>query len=708
MSFLFILLIAATIALSVILYIKSSKTKAITKSCIMALLSFVVLAVGLECSLFNVNFYLSRNFEPFKRNDVLYKNEETDSFYTVLDEDILDIEDINQKIKNIRIKLSPENEGKVTAQLYLTDEANEYSFSTPSRTIYNGIEKSEYINVHTSGKTESISLKLESTEDEIRVESISFNEKRDFNFSLIRVLLLISALFLLFIFHPSSYLYKLKLTATKAYKPTLLAGFIALQCIVFIILGTMNPIFMGIKNTEEGIVFTQLKMENHNQYDDLARAVLKGKTYIDNDDVPQSLKDMENPYDTTARTYQSALTGDKYRWDVAFFDGHYYVYFGIVPLLMMYLPCRAVFDVPFPTFLGVIGFAVIFAIGVFLLLNYICEKYFKNISAGAFLLVAFTAINCSTAFLIKRPDFYGIPIICGMAFTVWGLYMWLKGRESEKHNGKYLFLGSLFCALAVGCRPQTVLFSFCALPVFGGYFFGEKMLFKKDGIKRFIVLAIPYIVIAGGLMYYNYIRFGSPFDFGASYNLTTNDVTRRGFDLGRTGLGVFTYLFQPPKVSATFPYLSSADISSSYVGRTVTERCFGGFIASVPMLWFVFAIRRAYPKLREKKLFSLTVMLLTVSLIIVVLNTQAGGLLQRYFSDFGYLLFLAVSLIVFSLYENGKSAENNKNLNTLLYISTIFSALYTIGLVFSVSDGTIDSVNPTLFGEIKHLIEFWL
>ncbi len=708
MTVLFILLIAVTIAVSAVLYKKSGKTKAITKACLMALLSFVVLAVGLECSIFNVNFYLSRNFEPFQRNDVLYKNDETDSFYTVFNEDVIEIGDINQKINNMRIKLSPHNGGTVTAQLYLTDEANEYHFSTPSRTVYNGVSESEYINIHTSGKTESIRLKLESTADDIKLDSISFNEKRDFSFSFIRVMLLVCILFALFIFKPSSYLFRATLSDFKEYKSTLLGGFIALQCIVFIVLGTMNPAFIGIDKTEEGIVFAQLGMENHNQYDDLARAVLNGKVYIDNDDVPQSLKDMENPYDTAARAYQSTLSGDEYRWDVAFFDGHYYVYFGIVPLLMMYLPCRAIFNIPFPTFLGIIGFAVLFAIGMFLLLRFICEKYFKRISVGAFLLVVLSAVNCSAAFLVKRPDFYGIPIICGMAFTVWGLYMWLKGSEGEKNSFLQLFLGSLFCALAVGCRPQTVLFSFCALPVFGGYFFKEKMLFKKEGLKRLVVLAIPYIVIAGGIMYYNYIRFGSPVDFGASYNLTTNDVTRRGFDLGRTGLGIFTYLFQPPKVSATFPYLVSADISSAYVGKTITERCFGGFITSVPILWFVFAIRRAYPKLREKKLFSLTAVLLLISLITVILNTQAGGLLQRYFSDFGYLLFLAVSLIIFSLYESVKSAENTKNLNALLYISTIFSVLYTIGLVFSVSDATIDSVNPTLFGELKHLVEFWL
>ena len=55
-----------------------------------------------------------------------------------------------------------------------------------------------------------------------------------------------------------------------------------------------------------------------------------------------------------------------------------------------------------------------------------------------------------------------------------------------------------------------------------------------------------------------------------------------------------------------------------------------------------------------------------------------------------------------------KSKDGRKNLNTLIYFFTILSVIYTILLVFSVSDATIDVVNPTLFGKISHLVQFWL
>lgn len=44
---------------------------------------------------------------------------------------------------------------------------------------------------------------------------------------------------------------------------------------------------------------------------------------------------------------------------------------------------------------------------------------------------------------------------------------------------------------------------------------------------------LPYIIVAAGVMYYNAARFGSPFDFGANYNLTFNDMTLRGFRIDR-------------------------------------------------------------------------------------------------------------------------------------------------------------------------------
>ena len=716
MTFICFLLLFLFSLAAFLIYKKSKTEKNIEKAFALALASIVLFSLGLEFSIFNINFYTSRSNKEINLNKQLSDYENCEGYYTFSTGESIKILDVNEKIKNIHIKLNDNNSSVVTANIILTDEANELGYTTPERDIYLNVKNSQYININTAGKTEKIGLIFESNQDLVNIDSISINAQRPFVFSFLRILIIVGALCLVYLFKPSSVLYKKRLTDSEYSKNSLVIVALCLQCAIIIILGSINPVFMGIASKNynsnkwdgSGIDFVEIDFRSHNQYDELAQAFLQGKTYIDNDDVPQSLKDMKNPYDTDARSEQGDSTGDYYRWDVAYFNGHYYVYFGIVPLLLMYLPFRAIFDAPFPSAVGIMAFALIFSIGVFKLLDLIIKKKFKSISVGAYLLTSLTFVNCcGMTFLVKRPDFYSVPIITSMAFVVWGIYLWFKGLNQEKKKLPLFFFGSLCMALSVGCRPQAVIICAVAIPLFLGYFLKDSFIFKKQGIKQLITLAIPFVVVASGIMYYNYIRFGSPFDFGSAYNLTTNDVTKRGFSIGRTGLGIFTYLFQTPSFNATFPFIEGVSIETNYIGKTISEYCFGGLITSLPMLWFSFALPKVKSILKEKKIFALTVTIFLIALAIVIADTQAGGLLQRYFSDFGYIFFLGAVFVIYSLYEKPTLKNNTNILNYLLFISAFSSIFYSITLAFSVSDVTIDITNPTLFGTLRHIVEFW-
>ncbi len=663
-----------------------------------------VLSLGLELTVFNINFYTSRSYEETDLTSYFADELEDDGVYTIPSGDTVEFP-VECEIKNIKLDVKSSGEAAVRVRLYLTDEANANYFAAPERRIYPNVEASHYINVHTAGKSQKLGVHLESAGEDISIKAIALNVKRAFDFSAIRVLFLAGILMLLRIFAPSSPLYKMKLTEREYTAKTLIGSFMCLECAVIIILGTANPAFIGIRNG----VPARLGMQNHNQYDELAEAILTdGKLYIDNGDIPESLLDMKNPYDTTERAHTSDETGDTYRWDVAFYNGHYYVYFGLVPLLIMYLPFRAITGLPFPSFIGVMVFAAVFALGVFMLLKHIAKARFKNISVGTFLLVSLGAINFSgMIFLAKRPDFYSVPIMCACAFTVWGIYCWLKALDTGKHRKALFFAGSLCMALSVGCRPQSVLVSAVALPLFLPELFGGKFK-KKNGIAELCLLAAPYIFVAAGIMYYNHIRFGSPFDFGSAYNLTTNDVTHRGFVPERIGLGIYTYLLQPPSFTAVFPFLQKVQLSTNYAGMTIAENCFGGLLAVTPFTWFIFA-RGAYKKtLRDSKLTAFTAVLLLVGLALVIADTEAGGLLQRYFSDFGYLIMLAAGIVIFALHDSAQTERENSLIKKLVYISVIFCVFYTSALAFSVSDVTIDIQNPTMFGTLAHIVQFWL
>ncbi len=708
-----ILMIMGAVIFSLVTFFvfKKSKSFSGTKKTLSVILSFVIFALGLEVTIFNVNFYNTRGNEEISLNQYMdYHKDGNENFILTYENSTLFFPEIDEKIENIYFDILSTPYKNIPVKIKLSDEANIVTYETPERLISATVKKSHYINIHASGVVSGLTVDFNLDENDVIVlKGVYLNTERPFSFSIIRILIVFAFLSFCYLFSSKSKLYKKKFTNYKEDYTLLATLLLCILCSIFAILSVINPLFLGITLDTNGLSFTSLPMQNHNMYDELAVAILDGKTYIDNNDVPESLKELSNPYDTTLRALKSQQTGDKYRWDVAYFDGHYYVYFGIVPLLLMYLPFRLIFSSPFPTVFGIILFATLFSIGAYKLITLIAEKKFKNISIGSLLLILISSIiSCGLIFLVKRPDFYAIPIITGMTFSVFGLYNWIYGLYNKKSRSLRFLLGSVCMALVAGCRPQLLLLTFLAIPMFFRKYIIDKEIKSKQGIRELALLLSPYIVVASGLMFYNFIRFGSPFDFGANYQLTTNDVTKRDWDFGRTGLGFFTYLFQPPVFTAKFPFLEKVTIKTNYVGKTIVENCFGGLITSTPLLWFIGLLGKAKNTLKDKRLLSYTIILLLSGVILVFFDTQAGGLLQRYISDFGFIFFGAVILIIFALLENAKTETENSLLNTLIFFASNLSIFYSFALAFSVSDVTIDTRNPELFQMLSEAIQFWL
>ena len=55
-----------------------------------------------------------------------------------------------------------------------------------------------------------------------------------------------------------------------------------------------------------------------------------------------------------ARDELQKQTGESYLFDVAYYEGHYYVYFGVLPVLLFYLPFYLLTGSSFPTAIGVL------------------------------------------------------------------------------------------------------------------------------------------------------------------------------------------------------------------------------------------------------------------------------------------------------------------------------------------------------------------
>lgn len=75
---------------------------------------------------------------------------------------------------------------------------------------------------------------------------------------------------------------------------------------------------------------------HRNQYEKMAESILNGHLYLEYEDIDQRLVSMKNPYDPRAREE----AGVYYHWDHAYYKGQYYMYFGIVPVFLLFLPYR--------------------------------------------------------------------------------------------------------------------------------------------------------------------------------------------------------------------------------------------------------------------------------------------------------------------------------------------------------------------------------
>ncbi len=653
--------------------------------------------------------------------------------FVIYDEEdaYLEIGNINEKIDNIYIDISnvkrkSYSDKKIVFKLYATDEANALYYGLPKRDVVRDVERSKYINLNLSGESEKLKIELYEGHDEDRFvfNEIKINANYPMFFSVIRLFSVFLIILAVYIVRPKSCFYKYVLNLKSVRQKVVLGLIIGAHIIGFTGVSLFNPKFVSVK------------IEHHLQYQQLTDAILDGHVYLDKK-PPETLKNMDNPYDTNLRKSTLKKEGEKFLWDRAYYDGKYYVYFGIVPVLVYYLPFKLLTGFDFPTFAGIVITAIFFMFAVLGLVHQIIKRYFKNISFILYILLSFFFIDsCGIMYLLKRPDFYSLPIIMALMFSVSGLYFWissikykpLKETANKKiKNSKYnydeefieseqkfdgfilwrLAVGSLCMALVAGCRPQVLIGSFLAIPIFYKIVFKDRGLFSKKSVRETILFSLPYAVVAIGLMYYNYIRFDSVIDFGANYNLTTNDMTKRGFVLGRSPLGIFSYLFQPPAYSPRFPFISDAWFYTNYMGVTIKEYLFGGILFNHFLLCINLFVLKFKNSLKFKGLFYFCIMSIIFSVCIVIADTQLAGLLQRYMVDFAWLMFIPGIILILILLERVNDYLK-KHITTVLLCGFAFSFYYDFATVFFYGDDALYSTNPTIHYTVAHLVQFWL
>ncbi|MDE6530767.1 MAG: hypothetical protein K2K96_08325, partial [Lachnospiraceae bacterium] len=285
-----------------------------------------------------------------------------------------------------------------------------------------------------------------------------------------------------------------------------------------VVLGVVFLVFYGIS------IFLMISNptvmnDAYNPYHELAWALDAGQVSL-LDQPPQELVDMENPYDYYARS----IAGMEYKFDFAYYDGAYYVYHGILPCLLFYLPVYHLTGLNMPNSIPVFFCCLLFGIGFVCLMRQVIIRYFPKTPFAVFVLITLTGLfGCQLPFFITQPHSYHLTVICAVMVVVWGIYFWLSSLKTGERSASLvrLSLGSFCMALVAAVRPTLLIYSLLALPLFGREWFTRRDgCEKKERIRMMTVFAIPYVIVAIPVMYYNYNRFGSVFEYGFHYILT--------------------------------------------------------------------------------------------------------------------------------------------------------------------------------------------
>ncbi|WP_242369120.1 cytochrome C oxidase Cbb3 [Adlercreutzia muris] len=694
-----------------------------------------LLAAACEVFVFNMNYFTSAGYQTINLTDRLSLAQNEDGTYSLTDVDhVMEFSNLNTEVHNIKLDFAASQPAQlVSVKIQFTDGAHqtyfdstEYTVGVPLADISTNVEQSKFVNLQTAGRVDNLRIEIAGeglgaeVSYPILLDGLYLNAHRPFAFNGWRFAAVLMVMLVGYGFRPKSAIYRIRIVENprKSKAGIIFAVLVEVALLTGFLFYGSNLVGVATSSYNYGswdgasVVNTfEVGGDNAQQYAELARAMAEGRLYLD-EEPPQWLQDMEDPYDKGARDEAQKATGEPYLFDVAYYEGHYYVYFGVVPVLLFYLPFYLLTGANFPTAIGVLVMAIAFVLGATALLDRFARYHFRSVSLGVYLLLQIPLVACSgILYLVKFPTFYSLPIMCGLAFSVWGLYCWNRG-SAGRHRRPWLFTGSLCMALVAGCRPQLLVLSFLAFPLFWRTYITEGRLRTRAGAGEFACLVAPYLLVAAGIMAYNYARFGSLTDFGANYNLTVNDMTKRGMNLGRLAPAFFTYFLQPPSMVGVFPFLQPAPFDTTYMGQTIKEVTFGGIFACLPLLWVLaFSKRILGMRVRQRStrtIMGVIVVLLASGVVVALADAELAGILQRYYADFSFMFLAASVLLCFVVNEQLSHARTGYDLMLkVLLVLAAASVTYSLLLCLVPETGWYSDVYPWAYQDLLQTVLFW-
>lgn len=591
-------------------------------------------------------------------------------------------DNIDTAMKNICIELSSENSRYVHFSVSFTDSNFAYDdgfdYNSAYVQMYSSNRERNYYTFSSYGNVQSIRLSLDETDEEIMISSVKLNSKPPVRISLFRLVILIGLCFTV-----KYGFWKVKFRKTDS---ALVGVVAAVSCVaVFTTLCLMDASNSDINMLDS---YPSQNISSEDEYRQLFEAFKKGQLNLDIDYDVSKLEVLNNPYDRSERN-ESDMHGDF--WDRAYYDGKFYSYFGVAPILTVYYPVNFLTGKVPSTYLASGILCVYAIIFISLLYNLIIKKFCNEPPLLLVLIGQLALLFGSVIFaLTTEGKFYYMAVLSGIGCVAAFFYFILTAYYEDHFKKRILFLilTGISIVMIAASRPTLLIYCVSAL-IPALYIF----LDKKENIRSKIIYTVsvgaPVIIGAAAIMAYNYMRFDSPFEFGFNYQLTVSIAKANTITLTMIPPTLYHYFFQQPKLTSNFPYIEiktrSLDAYSryNYLGRNMG-------ILTYPATWaIVFAPFLDRKKDKFKYSFILTVS--AAAIVLSFIDMCKAGAHYRYTADILMPIILVSLVIIFFMIEKFEMLSKKTYMSLYILCTAALCSTIVIGylMIFAAESGTL-------------------
>ena len=318
----------------------------------------LVTALGLEVFVGNVAYFNTHSYEPFQLVDYLDENINVGRGLGTISLDegrtYLRFLNIDRPIYNLRFDGLVNDDtdllhadSAVTFTIEGTDAANTQLTRFGSWQVGLQAPRTHTISLDLTGNVSMMTLTASgysSTYAQFPValtfSGITANAPRALNFSVLRFIAVFLVLLAVYGLRPASGLWHRRWLAGNVCDRAAATVLGLILAAFVVVVPFWEPGNTGLATKDYNTAFWDGKSTVsfvYQQYGALAHSLLNGRLDLEAD-PPAELLALDNPYDAGAR---DAAQINDIHWDHAFYNGRYYVYFGIVPCLLFQLPFEA-------------------------------------------------------------------------------------------------------------------------------------------------------------------------------------------------------------------------------------------------------------------------------------------------------------------------------------------------------------------------------